>query len=91
MISSKDSENIEKSLCASYKADNQYWICVIFRPSGSSALKTGTIQSLSMSSETLLEIAHSEHCVVHKYRFKFYHAQCWVVAQTMYHILYLIP
>ena len=29
----KDSENPEESLCAKYKAKNQYWLAVIFGPS----------------------------------------------------------
>lgn len=37
-MSSQDSENLEKSLCARDKADNQNWM--IFGPLGRTALKT---------------------------------------------------
>uniref|UniRef100_A0A3Q4I6Z1 Reverse transcriptase domain-containing protein n=1 Tax=Neolamprologus brichardi TaxID=32507 RepID=A0A3Q4I6Z1_NEOBR len=45
IISSKDSDDLEKSLCARDKAENKYWIPGIFGSSGSAALKTCLIMS----------------------------------------------
>ena len=39
----KDSENQEECLCTEDKSKGWNWMCVIFRTSGSTALKTGTI------------------------------------------------
>lgn len=48
IISSKESENLEEILlCAGDKAENRYWMPVIFEPSSSTEIKTGmTLKSL---------------------------------------------
>lgn len=46
------SENPEESLCARDKAENEYWMLVIFRPSGGTALKTVRILSFQKCTNT---------------------------------------
>lgn len=41
MNSTKDLENLEKSLCAKHKVENQYWMIVW--PSGGTALEKGMV------------------------------------------------
>ncbi len=43
IISSKDSENLEQSLCVRVKAGKPYWMPVIFRPLDSTASHTGML------------------------------------------------
>ena len=61
IISSKDSENQEECLWARDKAEGHNWMCVILRPSSSTALKTGT--TFYWTSLHGLRNASRNHCL----------------------------
>ncbi len=48
IISSKDSEKLEKSLCVRDKAEDLCWMLVIFEPSDNTASLIGMILSLTL-------------------------------------------
>lgn len=76
IISSKDSENQEESLCARDKAEGQNFMLVIFEPSGSTVLKTGMI--LYWTSLHGLRNFSTIHCLwtqFHKCKLMMYHVK----------------
>jgi len=75
VILSKDSENLETSLCAKDTARNQRWKLMIFKPSGSSALKSGITLSWAQEHFQRSLSVNTVHRVIHKCRSKLYHAK----------------